>query len=77
MLDAINRGALDLSHPSRVRGLKSNFTTRLLGAEMSHPSRVRGLKYIVKAYHFFFEVSHPSRVRGLKCLLSRFVQVKQ
>ena len=48
MLDAINRGALDLSHPSRVRGLKSNFTTRLLGAEMSHPSRVRGLKFYYK-----------------------------
>ena len=49
MLDAINRGALDLSHPSRVRGLKSNFTTRLLGAEMSHPSRVRGLKFFLSS----------------------------
>ena len=56
-----------LSHPSRVRGLKSLFCAiNYWYGVKSHPSRVRGLKYLLPYLDNLLQGSHPSRVRGLK-----------
>ena len=46
-----------MSHPSRVRGLKPEFTVDPLGFSQSHPSRVRGLNRI-----------NPSVVEYFRCV---------
>ena len=48
------------SHPTRVRGLKSEGDIEKLIIEMSHPTRVRGLKYSVLAvcYHLLGRTLH-------------------
>ena len=58
-----------MSHPSRVRGLKSYFNRGEKGEQGSHPSRVRGLKSDDPKYTDTVPESHPSRVRGLKFLI--------
>ena len=57
---------LNLSHPSRVRGLKFIENSQSHSHSGSHPSRVRGLKYCHGLKLFKILKSHPSRVRGLK-----------
>ena len=44
MKDRIRAGELLGSHPSRVRGLKSDLINKQATIALSHPSRVRGLK---------------------------------
>ncbi len=58
-----------MSHPMRVRGLKSSQLSRNYGPGQSHPMRVRGLKYKYKATDGTEKLSHPMRVRGLKSFL--------
>ena len=59
----------EMSHPSRVCGLKyMGFITRRL-RYLSHPSRVCGLKCINHEKSIWGAESHPSRVCGLKYTL--------
>ena len=61
-------GIIGTSHPSWVRGLKSDFwlDNVTVHAE-SHPSWVRGLKSLADNLTKSTKASHPSWVRGLKC----------
>jgi len=56
----------DMSHPSRVRGLKHGGVANDQHTGRSHPSRVRGLKRVAGGFQPGCSPSHPSRVRGLK-----------
>ena len=66
-----------VSHPSRVRGLKSTFRTHKAVMGLSHPSRVRGLKFSDGQPLLCQYVSHPSRVRGLKSLYGNAVSLAE
>ena len=69
-MDKDRPDSIDMSHPSRARGLKLFFSESGRENSRSHPSRVRGLKlgmsYLLRPFE-----SHPSRVRGLKLLWVR------
>ena len=55
-----------LSHPTRVRGLKSTEVVIRMIHHLSHPTRVRGLKSHGGRINVLPGTSHPTRVRGLK-----------
>ena len=59
-----------VSHPARVRGLKSCVCQRFVIIDgMSHPARVRGLKSPYPLPGTMPTTSHPARVRGLKYVI--------
>ena len=59
--------SIDMSLPSRERGLKSCQFSMSLNLRESLPSRERGLKFIMPVLFFETEIlSLPSRERGLK-----------
>ena len=39
---------MEMSHPTRVRGLKFTLLNKNLLKKLSHPTRVRGLKFIIR-----------------------------
>ena len=54
------------SHPTRVRGLKYDYSPSMISSGLSHPTRVRGLKLKEYFTPCLLILSHPTRVRGLK-----------
>ncbi len=55
-----------VSHPTRMRGLKWKASTSRSSSAASHPTRMRGLKYRRHEHAVARLESHPTRMRGLK-----------
>ena len=56
---SLNNGELTLSHPTWVRGLKSERRRDILPAGESHPTWVRGLKFTDKFLNRFARSRTP------------------
>ena len=64
---------IDGSHPSRVRGLKSEETLEIMDGERVAPFTGAWIEMHPLLYVIIIVTSksHPSRVRGLKCITLR------